>query len=239
MKRLLLLISIMTGTILSAQTVKYKVDDNSIVQDSIGNQYPASIWKALMMKGAFRLKPIDPKDAHTAFLLVQLSEEEKQKYLAHMPKPKESDFFKTGHSIKPFKTTDIQGNKINLKENAGKVTVLNFWFINCPPCRLEIPELDELALSYKDNDKIQFIAVALDDKNELETFLKAMPFHYQIIDKGQYIASQYGINSFPTHVIIDPSGKVYFHTSGLAPNTISWLKKSISELLEKPSTVAQ
>jgi hypothetical protein len=41
------------------------------------------------------------------------------------------------------------------------------------------------------------------------------------------------VRLYPTHVILDTEGKVYFHTSGLAMNTIYWIKKSIKELLVK------
>jgi hypothetical protein len=73
--------------------------------------------------------------------------------------------------------------------------------------------------------------VALDSKNDLEKFLKQFPFNYTIVDNGRWIADKYGIRFYPTHVIIDTEGKVYFHTSGLAPNTVYWIKKSIEELL--------
>ncbi len=41
---------------------------------------------------------------------------------------------------------------------------------------------------------------------------------------------------FPTNVVINQKGKVYFHTSGLTPGTAVWIKKSIEELKEKSST---
>jgi hypothetical protein len=58
-----------------------------------------------------------------------------------------------------------------------------------------------------------------------------MPFNYTIIHEGRYLSDKYGIKSYPTHVIVDTEGKVYFHTSGLATNTVFWLKKTIDEIL--------
>jgi len=40
-------------------------------------------------------------------------------------------------------------------------------------------------------------------------------------------------------VIINQEGKVYFHTTGLAINTVYWLKKSIKELLSQNLVVKQ
>jgi thiol-disulfide isomerase/thioredoxin len=154
-----------------------------------------------------------------------------------MPKPMDSKFFRTGQTISSFKEKDINGVKYNLKELQGKIVVLNFWFINCPPCRQEIPHLNDMVESYKDNKDVVFIAVALDEKYDLEQFLKTMPYNYNIIDKGRYIAQQYGINAYPTHVILDKQGKVIFHTSGFGMGTVSWLKKSIEAGLNE--TVAK
>ena len=125
----------------------------------------------------------------------------------------------------------MHGTKYQLKQLIGKVVVLNFWFINCPPCRQEIPDLNDMVDSYKDNKDVVFIAIALDQRYDLEQFLKTSPYHYNIIDNGRYIASQYGVTLYPTHVVIDRTGKVLFHTSGLSGGTIPWLKKSIASAL--------
>jgi peroxiredoxin len=80
---------------------------------------------------------------------------------------------------------------------------------------------------------VLFVGIPLDSKESLKSFLEKTPFKYTIIDEGRTIAGSYGVRLYPTHVIVDPEGKVYFHTSGLAMNTIYWLKKSIRELLLK------
>lgn len=147
-----------------------------------------------------------------------------------IPKPGESNFFKTGKSFSHFKTTDINGNKIDTKRLAGKIIVLNFWFIDCRPCIMEMPELNKLADSYRSDSSIVFIAIALDKKYELEQFLKNKSFGYTIIDNGRFLTGQYRINSFPTNVVVGQDGKVYFHSTGLSIGTVHWLRKSIEEL---------
>lgn len=211
---------------------QFRIDENSVVRDSSGTKYTAEVWKPLLMHG-YTIKPVNPNDANTEFLLVKLSGEEQAKRMERMPKPRESSFFKTGEKIAPFKTKDINGNKIDLKTLEGKIVVLNFWFIGCPPCRMEIPDLNNLVDSFKTNDKIVFVAIALDDRASLKNFLQKTPFNYDIIDFGRFIADKYGVHSYPTHLIIDTDGKVYFHTTGLSTNTIYWLSKTIKELLAK------
>ena len=230
MRPILLLLFFLLVQQLSAQ-VNISAKD-MVVKDSTGQIYPLEIWQALLFKGNYGLKPEDPKDKNTAFLLVKLTEEEARKKLDKMPKPRPSNSFKDGQNIRLFNETDLDGNKIKLKDSAGRIIVLNFWFINCPPCRKEIPDLNNLVDSFS-KDGVIFVGVALDQHSDLKNFLKQMPFQYRIIANGRYLASDYKITSYPTHVIIDQEGKVYFHTSGLGPGTLPWLKKTIKELIAK------
>ncbi|MFL5811823.1 MAG: TlpA family protein disulfide reductase [Flavisolibacter sp.] len=212
-----------------------KLTENSVVKDSAGVVYPPQIWKGLLQNG-YTLKMVNPQDVNTEFIIYKLPEKQWIERLEKMARPRESTVFKTGEIFHGFKTTDINGKKIDLKNLEGKIIVLNFWFINCAPCRSEIPELNKLVDSFVTNEKVIFLAVALDAKPDLNSFLKRTPFNYDIIDNGRFITEQYGIKSFPTHVIIDTEKKVYFHTMGLAPNTVFWLKKSINELLTNQAT---
>lgn len=216
---------------------RFVLNDGSIVKDSSGSVYPYATWKALLMKG-YAIKPVDAKDPNTELLLIKLTERQVADRMEKAPKPRESKSFTTGEKLSLFNTRDMNNNKVELKNTTGKITVLNFWFINCSPCRMEIPDLNDLVDSFRNNDKVQFIAVALDDKGSLKDFLKTTPFKYRIVDNGKFIADKYGISSYPTHVIIDGDGKVYFHTMGLASNTVHWLNKSIKELLAKDAGTA-
>ncbi len=224
-------------TTLNAQTIvqqkKAVLDDNSVVKDSSGMVLPAFVWKKLLQTFDYTLKPVDLNSNPQQFLLVAYTPTEKAARLARMAQPRESRFFITGKTISNSRMTDMEGRSYNLKELKGKIVVMNFWFINCPPCRNEIPHLNEVVKKYESNKDVVFLAVALDEKYDLKKFLADNPFQYHIVDNGRYVVSNYGINSFPTHLILDREGKVNFHTTGLAPNTVSWIDKSIDALLTR------
>lgn len=207
-----------------------QLTEKSVVKDTAGTVYPYAIWRQLLVTGHYNVRPENPADANSAFIITRLSEEEYEQKMASLPKPRESTAFKTGATFSYFKTTDINGNKVNSKSLEGKILVLNFWFINCPPCRMEMPELNKLVEEYRNDSAVLFIAIGLDDKNSIKSFLKTNPFNYTIIDDGRFLANEYKIGSYPTNVIITPDGKVYFHSVGLSSNTVYWLKKSIAEL---------
>lgn len=207
--------------------VQIKLED-LVIKDSSGTIYPAELARRLLGTEKYALRM--SKDRITAFLAM-LSDAEIEKRNASLPKPAESKFFKTGQKIASFSERDMKGNKFSLKELAGKVVVLNFWFINCPPCRMEIPQLNELVVNYQQNPDVVFIAVALDEKYDIQAFLKTNPFQYNIIDAGRYIASKYNINLYPTHLVLDKEGKAVFHSSGYSMGTVPWIKKSIEASL--------
>lgn len=215
------------------QAKKTTIDDNTVVKDSSGMVLPALVWRKLLQTFDYTLKPVDINANPQEFILARFTSAEKAAWLARMPQPRESAFFTTGQPISNSRMKDMAGQSYNLKELKGKIVVLNFWFINCPPCRAEIPHLNEVVKKYESNKDVVFLAVALDERYDLKKFLADNPFQYHIIDDGRYLAANYGINSFPTHLVLDREGKVNFHTTGLAPNTVSWIDKSIDGLLAK------
>ncbi len=233
MKYLITLLAVVLLTITAQAQEKTKINvDELVVTDSSGMVYTKALWQKLVFTGKFSLRMSNDRKSAT---LVKVSDEEALRRMMSMPKPRESNFFRTGDKFTSFNEKDINGTRFNLKELTGKVVVLNFWFINCAPCRQEMPELNEVVEAFKSNPDVVFISLALDEKYEIKEFLKTTPFAYKIIDNARFLAQKYGVNSYPTHVVLDRQGKVLFHTTGLAMNTVSWVEKSIKEALQAPA----
>lgn len=235
MKRLLVLCIISLAVTLATRAQsgrnnvvrRLTITQNSIVKDSAGIVYPYSVWQKLMLSGGYALRPIHPANDSTAFLIYKVN---KQGRAISVSQPGQSVFFKTGEKIEPFSARDINGNTIKLKELVGKVVVINFWFIGCQPCRMEIPELNKIALKYTNDPNVIFIAIALDDKHDIKQFIKDNPFAYHIIDDGRIYANLYKINLYPTNVILDKEGKVRFDASGYTSDMPNLINKIIEEL---------
>ena len=142
----------------------------------------------------------------------------------------EADFEK-GEFAKDFIVTDLKGNNIKLSELRGKVVVLNFWFIKCKPCIIEMPHLNELKESYKDRD-VEFIAITFDKKEMIEQFLIYNPFNYTIASNASDAINIYGVNSFPTNMVINQQGEIVLKEIGYRTNIKDVLKASINKLLK-------
>jgi peroxiredoxin len=213
---------------LSSKGQKLKSEEIE-VRDSSAVLYPTERWQKLVFSGKYTVH-IQPDGKKAT--LIRLPPEEAERRLSKMSKPLETTNFITGSTIQSFTERDINGNRFDLKALRGKIVVLNFWFINCGPCRQEIPELNELVDSFSKKDVV-FLGIALDGRSDLYEFLKTYPFRYAIIPDGRSVADQYGIGSYPTHVILDTNGKVVFHTVGFTMNTIAWMENIIRSLVRK------
>jgi peroxiredoxin len=131
-----------------------------------------------------------------------------------------------------FALDDMKGKKIKLSQLKGKVVVLNFWFIECKPCVMEMPELNELVAEFKGNEVI-FLAIAVNKKDQLKKFLKKTEFKYKVLPNGQSVSDSYGVKGFPTNLIMDQNGIIQYVSTGIGPNNKSNLQKEINNLLIK------
>ena len=212
---------------------EYFVQKTSKFKDSTGKEYDYGQASWIMMGGDHEVLPADPKDASKGFLLSRISKEEKLKRILAAPKPTESPSFKTGKKLDDFKAYDINGKLIDTKQLQGKIVVLNFWFIKCPPCKYERPFLNKIVDDYKADSNVVFISIAIDRKDQLEPYLKENEFKYNVIPDGNKLAKSYDIAGYPTQLIIDKEGKIAFHTLSYFYVIDYWMRKTIDELRSK------
>lgn len=109
--------------------------------------------------------------------------------------------------------TLFTGTTVKPEDLLGKVTVLNFWFAACAPCRVEAPILEGLHQDFKSKG-VQFFGVNLrDEKATAEAFEKSFKLTYPSFnDKdGAVLLSVAGMvppNAVPTTLVLDKEGKV-------------------------------
>ena len=103
-----------------------------------------------------------------------------------------------------FSTENLSGNRI---------TVLNFWFTTCVPCKEELPDFDRIATEYK--DYVDVIALH-SDTHRIENVTQWISENYPnsdiqfAYDKGDahYNALFSGKATYPTTVILDENGVI-------------------------------
>ncbi len=184
----------------------------------------------VMMSADYIPEPyIDSTKAVKLFLLRKATELEKSQMLQFQGDAPNSSSAMIGKPALPFTVTDMIGNTYSLESLKGKVVVLNFWFVECKPCVMEIPELNKLVEKYKGKDVV-FLGIATNDKAKLQIFLEKQPFNYNIIPNGSKTAGDYQVTAFPTHIIIDKNSVVAFATTGLGPTTMEDIEKLLDTM---------
>jgi len=113
-----------------------------------------------------------------------------------------------------FTMPDLTGKQRNIREWDGKVLAVNFWATWCEPCKREIADFNLLQKQYGDKG-FQFIGVALDDLDAVQTYLKTRTIAYPVLigeDQAAMIAGRYGDDEgvVPYTAFINRKGQIAF-----------------------------
>ena len=106
------------------------------------------------------------------------------------------------------------GQNLSSDQLAGVITVMNFWYAGCAPCRIEMPELIELQDQFL-SDQVQFIGVNVRDTAETAlAFARQVNLNFpSVMDAktGSVVLSFTGVvtpQAVPTTLVIDSDGNV-------------------------------
>jgi len=123
-----------------------------------------------------------------------------------------------GSVVSDFRLRNLSGASVKLSDLAGQGIVLNFWATWCPPCRREMPLLDEIQKIYQARG-ISVVGVAVNEApGKVRSYAESIAVSYPIwvdaspsapgFDRSQDIFSRFGGVGLPTTVFIDRRGVV-------------------------------
>lgn len=112
-----------------------------------------------------------------------------------------------------FKLKTLDGKEVKLSDYRGKKVILNFWATWCPPCKEEIPQMEQYYKKQAKEDHVEILAVNLTkadkDKKYIQEFAKSYDITYPILlDEEGKQQEQYEIVTIPTTYFIDAKGKI-------------------------------
>jgi thiol-disulfide isomerase/thioredoxin len=134
------------------------------------------------------------------------------------------DPIKKGDSFFDFEAVDTAGKKYELSAFKGKYILLDFVQANCGPCILSVDELKEMNSLYK--NKLTIISFNTDQSRDIwyKSILRDKPTWLSLWDgNGTYgrAVLKYGVNGYPTSILINPDGKVVWVGSGWGEGTFT------------------
>ena len=132
-----------------------------------------------------------------------------------------------------FNLKDQYGVVHSLENYKGKVIFLSFWATWCPPCKKEMPDIENIYKEYGENKKdVVILGVNSEKENEVKKFLKDKGYTFPtVIDENSEVMRKYFIQAFPTSFVIDKEGNVYGYVMGGL--TKEQIKQVIEEVLKK------
>jgi thiol-disulfide isomerase/thioredoxin len=127
-----------------------------------------------------------------------------------------------GAVMPDFNAKMLDGKTFDVKEQRGKVVLLNLWATWCGPCRAEIPELIALYGKHSANG-LEIVGVSLDDasaESAVRGFVKEQKITYPIaLDPDGKLANDFRTSVIPTSVLVDRGGKIRWrHIGAIEPN---------------------
>lgn len=136
----------------------------------------------------------------------------------------------------------IDGSKFNLKDNKGKVVLLNLWAVWCGPCIKEMPHLNEMQEKYKDQG---FVIVGLNTGNDdgdretkenIEKFVEQQKLVYKIGWTERNITEEFfklgQMSAIPQSFLINRDGKLIGIFQGGSAKVVVQMKEIVAKEVE-------
>jgi thiol-disulfide isomerase/thioredoxin len=122
----------------------------------------------------------------------------------------------------------IDGSSHSFNNDQGKYTLVNYWAEWCQPCRVEVPELNELAAEHA--DQLTVLAVNFDNEQGPELLAQLQKIGIQFPSLALDPRAKWGLerpNVLPETLIINSEGELVHRLIG--PQTLESLMAFIAK----------
>ncbi|OGT25367.1 MAG: hypothetical protein A2Z17_04700 [Gammaproteobacteria bacterium RBG_16_66_13] len=114
---------------------------------------------------------------------------------------------KVGSPAPDFTVKLLDGQTVELADYQGEVVWINFWATWCPPCRAEMPDIQEVFETYRDQG-LRVIALSIgEQRSDVQGYVDRTGLGFDIgLDSDTAIAARYRVVGIPTHYFVDRDG---------------------------------
>ena len=136
-----------------------------------------------------------------------------------------------------FTLIDQNGNKVSLSNYRGKKVVILYWAVWCPPCKEEVPIINELSKEYNDAIFLTIVSPTLGENSEYKTYQEEIAAYIQknnievpvLIDEGKKCLDIYGIERYPCTIFVDEYGDIREKVGSKEKSTKEEIIKKLEE----------
>ncbi len=149
--------------------------------------------------------------------------------LSASPSPREG-------SLAPNFTLDtLDGTKVTLSELRGKIVLINLWATWCPPCRAEMPALENAYKQYKDSGVVVLglNVTNQDSEKDIPPFVDEFGLTFPILlDRDGSVSALYQLKGLPTTYFVNREGIIRTVVVG-GPMNETFIRSKIEALLQE------
>jgi thiol-disulfide isomerase/thioredoxin len=131
-----------------------------------------------------------------------------------------------------WRLKDVSQTTLDFNAAKGKVIVINFWATWCPPCIAEMPSMELLYQTYKDNEDVVFLFVSNEDVNVINSFMSKKEYSFKVYQSLTQYPREFDVTSIPRTFIISKKGEIVMDKSGPADWSSDRVFNTIDELLK-------
>jgi cytochrome c biogenesis protein CcmG/thiol:disulfide interchange protein DsbE len=134
-----------------------------------------------------------------------------------------------------FALTNLAGQTVILSDYQDQVVLLNFWASWCPPCRAEMPVIQQVYQNYQSQGLVVLAVDASyqDAPDRMRSFLESFTHTYTILrDESGDVNRLYMVSSLPTTFFIGRDGMIHSLVVG-GPLTFAGLSARVEALLQE------
>ena len=118
-----------------------------------------------------------------------------------------------GDTPPDFELTTLEGKKVKLSDYQGKKVILNFWATWCPPCKAEMPHMQNYYEDMAEKENVEILAVNLTSSDVGIDKVKAFQDDYALsfpilLDEDGIVGETYQAITIPTTYMIDTTGTI-------------------------------
>lgn len=121
---------------------------------------------------------------------------------------------KLSNEASKWKLTPIAGDAVMLSHFKGRALFINFWSTACLPCIQEMPGIEKLYASLKD-EQVEFLAVTMEPRSVVSSFLTKRKLAVPVYLSNRQPPPQLSVEGLPTTYIVSGDGTVAFMHSGI------------------------
>ncbi|MEN6483038.1 MAG: TlpA disulfide reductase family protein [Anaerolineaceae bacterium] len=139
-------------------------------------------------------------------------------------RPKDSQIVpvRMGQPLSDFTLSNLDGNPVRLSDYAGRPVIVNAWAEWCPPCRAEMPALNDYYRQHSGDDLVVLAVNAGDSQAVAAKFVNSAGLEFPVVlDSTGEVLNAFGIYSFPTSIFVGRDGRVKaIHIGMFTPETL-------------------